>query len=301
MLVNGDLSQEKRTSRPPGSSQTPEGFYRPPGQRTARRARPAPSPSLSQLHWIAWRRTPWRRSRNSHPGSRPTSESAPCVTRTHRRSRPTPCGLWTGRRSGSQTLRPAFPVTFQYLRRRSFTNRITSVAAAFGMLVGNLGSCSHAPRGHRRISPLLIPCWVVGCTPRAGSDVSANPNRLPGGWRAPGAGSDVSPTRTGCRMGSLGGWMGHPGAVPRTSAQRESAIVRSRSNLDCRRGHPHPRVEFHRLELRHPACTRFAVRADRKLARLAGRHCGDADHSPHADATDARAGLVHRSSRRPRR
>ena len=59
---------------------------------------------------------------------------------------------------------------------------------------------------------LLIPCWVVGCTPRAGSDVSANPNRLPGGWRGARGGfrRSVQPEPAAAWGAWVAGW-GTPG------------------------------------------------------------------------------------------
>ena len=153
-----------------------------------------------------------------------------------------PCGPWTGRRSWSQTTAPSLPCHIPVSAPKILHNRITSVAAAFGMLGGNLGSCSHAPRAHRVNFALLVPCavrartgfrrrqrqphlataWSLGgwmYTPARVSDVSASPNRLPhgawvAGW-APGAGSDVQPNPApAAAWGSQGVGWGTPGSVP---------------------------------------------------------------------------------------
>ena len=284
MLVNGTRREEKRTSRSPVSSQTAERSTGPPGQRTAR---PSPASTVHvtfRAHWIARRRTRWRAPGTHTRALAPRPTPLPTSPEPHRRWRHA-LAMDGPTQTGRRDLRPAVPVILQYLHRRSFA--IASHRSQPHSV------CSWATRDLAVTLRVAISAFRPSralCGTRQGG-FQRQSAATPSGYRMEPAWSDVypgrvptfSPSRTGYRMEPA--WLDGHGGGFRVRQSNPNRRLHGLVGLSSWR-HRHPRVEFHRLELRHRARTRFAVRADRKPCRLGRRHRGDADHFPHADATE---------------
>ena len=214
-------------------------------------------------HWIARRRTRWARSRNPTRAPAPRSESAPYVPPNPPSLAPRPGygrADTAGRRDAPS--RPGhLPVSAPQIAR----NRITSVAAGIQHARRHLGSCGQAT-GLAIGAPFSCLC---GTGQGRVSRLQRQPRPVTA-WslewldRHPGGRFRIRPVQ------------------PPIGDCTEPVLV-----LICRRCDTGIRVwRFHRLELRHRACTRSCRRADRNLGGLgADDIVGDVDRFPHADAT----------------